>query len=102
MSAKKKSKSRKKKAHKDPELDFLKKLTDESSDSVSDSGTDGSVAIEGSDTTDGEVSASEDNADEHNAGNNSSNNSIAERLIFLAWLMKCRVRILFVHQLWRR
>ena len=93
MSSKKKSKSRKKKGPKDPEIDFLKRLSDGSSDSSAKSSSDRS------DSTDGEASAGGYNADEHMDGNNySSDNSIAERLIFLSWLIKC----VFVYQLRHR
>ena len=99
MAAKKKSKSRKKKGPNDPEIEFLKKLSDGSSDSSSDNSS-AKSSSDRSDSTDGEASAGGYNADEHMDRNNySSDNSIAERLIFLSWLMKCVVRILFVYQL---
>ena len=101
MSAKKKSKSRKKKGPKDAEIDFLKKLSGGSSDSLSDNSSAKSNS-DRSDSTDGEASARRYNSDELMDGNNSSDNSIAERLIFLSWLIKFVVRILFVYQLWHR
>ena len=97
MAAKKKSKSRKKKGPKDPEIEFLKKLSDGSSDSSSDNSS-AKSSSDRSDSTDGEASAGG-----YMDGNNySSDNSIAERLIFLSWLIKFVVRILFVYQLWHR